>query len=195
MNSTIPYPVWSSPLVAITSPHSPHSTIVCTLLSSTLIQFWQQQRHSIVQHPTSPIHLWVPQHYTISAHLVSFSLPPVAHHPTHPFSYLGYRNSDPFVYKPLEDVVLAYDGDGSVTFSLIAACIGFNLFFCQIYYVPPGSQLQRNDHLDSYGVNTLKGPVSVNDNGTVIQCWLTCGSFEEPRSIPYNSTLVVLGNY
>lgn len=103
------------------------------------------------------------------------------------------------MYKPFQDVV-AYDGDTNITFTYIAASIGWVIVTFAIYSTPPGSKLQAGAILSQphRGIGVLPGPVSVYDNGTTIGIVVEYGPVPPALQTGYNyytATLFVLGNH
>ena len=91
------------------------------------------------------------------------------------------------IYKPLEDVT-AYEGDTNVQFSMVAAGDGPTPLNCAI---TSGASLQTITLTVGSSVVGLveTGPVSVNDNGTVVICQV----FSSTGITSYTATLTVLG--
>ena len=66
--------------------------------------------------------------------------------------------------------MIAYDGDTSVKFAIVAASLGPTSYSYSIQSVPSGSQFVANAALGQTAIANIQGPVTVNDNGTVVQC-------------------------
>ena len=111
---------------------------------------------------------------------------------THYFS--GYTSNQLIIYKPLQNVI-AYDGDTSVKFAIVAASLGPTTYSYSIQSAPPGSQFfMATGGLGQAAIviiNTAGRPVTVNDDGTVVQCIVNYGSPTQVAT--YTATLTVLG--
>ena len=106
---------------------------------------------------------------------------------THYFS--GYTSNQLIIYKPLQNMI-AYDGDTSVTFAIVAASLGPTAYSYSILSAPPGSQFMATGGLGQAAIVNIAGPVTVNDDGTVVQCIVNYGAFQVAT---YAATLTVLG--
>ena len=107
---------------------------------------------------------------------------------THYFS--GYASNQLNIYKPLQNVI-AYDGDTNVKFAIVAASLGSTSYSFTIQSAPPGSQFIATGGLGQTAIANIQGPVTVNDDGTVVQCIVNYGAPIQVST--YTATLTVLG--
>ena len=105
--------------------------------------------------------------------------------------FSGYTGNQLIIYKPLQNVI-AYDGDTSVKFAIVAASLGPTSYSYSILSAPSGSQLVGGlGQTAIVNIAGRPGPVTVNDNGTVVQCIVNYGA--PIQVVTYTATLTVLG--